>query len=205
MAKRETRLVIPDEAVMNKIYFIRGQKVMLDNDLAELYKVETRIMNQAVNRNPDRFPPDFMFQLSEKEWQNLISQNVMSSWGGRRTLPNVFTEHGVLMLSSVLNSKKAIQVNILIMRVFTKVRKMLTENTELRLAIEQLEKKTNNNTKNIEVVFQYLDELSEKKEGKKNKENKELEAREWIGFKIPKKKKIIRKKTSPKKVTRTRK
>jgi hypothetical protein len=104
--------VIPDEIVINKIYHIRSQKVMLDSDLAELYGVETRVLNQAINRNNDRFPEDFMFRLTETEWENLKSQFVISSWGGRRTLPYVFTEHGVLMLSNVLNSKRAIQVNI---------------------------------------------------------------------------------------------
>lgn len=181
MAKKEITPIVPDELVMNKIYFIRGYKVMLDSDLAELYEVETRALNQAVSRNEERFPLDFMFELSEKEWENLKSQSVTSSWGGRRKLPSVFTEHGVLMLSSVLNSKKAIRVNIQIMRVFTRIRQMLTENTELRLAIEKLEKKTDNNSKNIEVVFQYFEELLEKKENPK--------PRKLIGYKIPKKKK----------------
>jgi hypothetical protein len=178
MSKKEIMPIVPDEFVMNKIYFIRGFKVMLDSDLADLYKVETRSLNQAVIRNKYRFPLDFMFQLNETEWQNLKSQIVISSWGGRRKLPYIFTEHGVLMLSSVLNSKRAITVNIQIMRIFTSIRKMLTENTELRLAIEKLEKKTENNSKNIEVVFQYLDELIEKKE----------KPRKAIGYKIPKKK-----------------
>lgn len=172
--------VIPDEIVMNKIYFIRGFKVMLDSDLADLYQVETRVLNQAVNRNLYRFPEEFMFQLNEKEWSNLISQIVTSSWGGRRKLPYVFTEHGVLMLSSVLNSKRAIQINILIVKVFTRIRQMLTENTELRLAIEKLEKKTENNTKNIEVVFKYFDELIQKRNLKKPLKK--------IGYKMPERK-----------------
>lgn len=121
-----------------------------------------------------------MFQLNQKEWDNLISQNVISSWGGRRTLPNVFTEHGVLMLSSVLNSKKAIKVNIQIMRLFTRIRLLLTENTDLRLAMEKLEKKTDNNTKNIELVFQYFEQLVDKKE--------KVKPRKRVGFKIPRKK-----------------
>lgn len=178
MVKDTTELVIPEEIVMNKIYFIRGHKVMLDSDLAELYNVETRSLNQAVNRNKDRFPNDFMFQLTEKEWENLKSQFVISSWGGRRTQPYVFTEHGVLMLSSVLSSRRAIQLNILIMRVFTRIRQMLTDNTELRLAIEKLERKSENNTQNIEVVFKYFDELLEKKDNPK--------PRKAIGYKIPK-------------------
>ncbi len=105
-------LMVSNEKVISKIYLLRGQNVMLDSDLSELYGVETRVLNQAVTRNEGRFPDDFMFRLTEQEWTNLISQNVISSWGGRRKLPNVFTEHGVLMLSSVLNSERAIAVNI---------------------------------------------------------------------------------------------
>ena len=104
------KLIIPDEVVASKIYYIREQKVMLDSDLAELYEVETRVLNQQVKRNLDRFPEDFMFQLSEKEWETLKSQSTAPSWGGRRKAPYAFTEHGVLMLSSVLNSKKSIAV-----------------------------------------------------------------------------------------------
>jgi hypothetical protein len=97
------------QLIQNLIYEIRGQNVMLDFDIAELYSVETRVLNQAVKRNKDRFPKDFMFQLNEKEFDNLKSQFVMTSWGGRRTLPYAFTEHGVTMLASILKSKKAIQ------------------------------------------------------------------------------------------------
>lgn len=104
--------IIPNEVLVDKIYNIREHKVMLDSDLATLYGIETKVLNQAVRRNFERFPADFMFQLTKTEFENLKSQFVTSSWGGRRTLPYVFTEHGVLMLSSVLNSKKAIQVNI---------------------------------------------------------------------------------------------
>lgn len=107
--------IIPVETIINKIYLFRGVKVMLDRDLAELYQVETRVLNQAVKRNINRFPPDFMFQLDKNETDLLMSQNVTSSWGGTRKLPYVFTEHGILMLSSVLNSEKAVQVNIQIM------------------------------------------------------------------------------------------
>jgi hypothetical protein len=161
------KLIIPDEIIINKIFYIRDQKVMLDSDLAGLYGVETRVLNQAINRNIDRFPSDFMFQLSDREWANLKSQFVISSWGGRRTLPFVFTEHGVLMLSSVLNSKQAIQVNIQVMRIFTRIRQMFMDNTELRLEIEKIKNKLDNQDKNMEVVFRYLDELLEKKEDPK--------------------------------------
>lgn len=187
MARSKMELIIPDEMIMNKIYFIRSQKVMLDRDLAELYKVETRRLNEQVKRNMKRFPEDFMFQLTSKEFENLMSQNPISSWGGSRKMPFVFTEHGVLMLSSVLNSDRAIQVNVRIMRIFTHIRQMLIDNTELRLAIEDIRRKTENNSKNIEVVFQYLDELIEKKENKK--------PRRAIGYKIPVKK-TLRKKLS---------
>ncbi len=156
---------------------------MLDRDLAELYQVETKRLNEQVRRNNKRFPSDFMFQLNLTETEILKSQNATSSWGGSRKLPYVFTEHGVLMLSSVLNSDRAIQVNIRIMRIFTHFRKMLTDNTELRLAIAKLEKRTDNNSKNIEVVFNYLDELTERKENKK--------PRRQIGYKVPKKKRAI--------------
>lgn len=180
MAKQQIAVTTPDEVVMNKIYFIRGQKVMLDSDLAELYQVETKQLKRQVKRNIERFPLDFMFELNLKEFEILRSQNGTSSWGGARYLPMVFTEHGVLILSSVLKSSKAVQVNIQIVRIFTRIREMLSDNTELRLAIEKLERKTENNTKNIEVVFQYIDELIEKKENTK--------PRVQIGYKIPKKK-----------------
>jgi hypothetical protein len=175
MAKGQTEITVPDEIIMNKIYVIREHKVMLDSDLAELYGVETRVLNQAVNRNLDRFPSDFMFQLNKEEWEILISQNVTSSWGGRRKLPFVFSELGVAMLSSVLNSKKAIQINIGIMRIFTKIRQMLTDNTELRLALQKIERKTEGNAKSIELLFEYVDELMEKKENP--------QPRKAIGFK----------------------
>lgn len=154
--------MLPDENIMSKIYFIREQKVMLDSDLAELYEVETRRLNEQVKRNILRFPEDFMFQLSKTEFENLKSQFATSSWGGRRSIPFAFTEHGVLMLSSVLNSEKAIKVNIQIMRIFTRIRELLTNNLSIKLEIEEIKKKIINQDKNIELVFNYLDELIEK-------------------------------------------
>ncbi len=154
--------MLPDENIMSKIYFIREQKVMLDSDLAELYGVETRRLNEQVKRNILRFPEDFMFQLSKTEFENLKSQFATSSWGGRRSIPFAFTEHGVLMLSSVLNSEKAIKVNIQIMRIFTRIRELLTNNLSIKLEIEEIKKKIINQDKNIELVFNYLDELIEK-------------------------------------------
>lgn len=156
-------LTIPNEVLMNKIYLIRGQKVMLDKDLAELYQVTTGNLNKAVHRNLKRFPDDFMFKLKPNEFKNLIFQNGISSWGGTRKLPYAFTEQGVAMLSGILNSDRAISVNIQIMRVFSQIRKMLFDNTELRIAIEEIRKKSDNNSKNIELVFQYLDELLDRK------------------------------------------
>ena len=161
--------LLSEETIANKIYFIRNQKVMLDRDLATLYGIETKVLNQAVKRNMSRFPEDFMFQLTEIEFQNLKSQIVTSSWGGSRKLPSAFTEHGVLMLSSVLKSDKAIQVNIQIMRIFTKVRQMLLDTTELKIDILHIQKKLENHDKNIELVFSYLDELIEKKENEPNR------------------------------------
>lgn len=178
MMKRAELLHIPDELVMNKIYVIRNQKVMLDRDLAELYGVETKQLKRQVNRNTIRFPEDFMFELTETEFESLRRQIGTSKIGrgGVRYTPMVFTEQGLAMLSSVLNSEKAISVNIQIIRIFTKIRQMLSDNTELRLGIEEFKKKTDNNTKNIEVVFQYLDELLDKKEDEK--------PRTQIGFKL---------------------
>jgi len=160
----DSKLILSEETISNSIYYIRNQKVMLDRDLATLYGIETRVLKQAVRRNISRFPDDFMFELSKEEFQNLTSQIVTSSWGGTRKLPFAFTEHGVLMLSSVLNSEKAIQTNIQIMRIFTKVRQMLLDTTEMKLDIVQIQKKLENQGKNIELVFSYLDELTEKKE-----------------------------------------
>ena len=157
-------LIISEENISNKIYFIRNQKVMLDRDLAELYGIETRVLKQAVRRNISRFPEDFMFELSKEEFANWRSQIVTSNSEkmGLRYAPMAFTEHGVLMISSVLNSDKAIQTNIQIMRIFTKVRQMLLETTEIRLDIAQIQKRLENHDKNIELVFSYLDEMTEK-------------------------------------------
>lgn len=138
---------------------------MLDRDLAFLYSIETRVLKQAVKRNISRFPKDFMFELSPDEFSNWRSQFVTSNSDkmGLRYSPMAFTEHGVLMLSSVLNSDKAIQTNIQIMRIYTKVRQMLLDTTDLKIDILQIQKKLENHEKNIELVFSYLDELTQKK------------------------------------------
>lgn len=139
------------------IYVIRGQKVMLDSDLAELYEVETRVLNQAVKRQIKRFPKDFMFQLTENEWEILKSQNVISSiHGGRRSIPHVFTENGVAMLSGILNSDRAISVNIAVMRTFTKLRTLLAGDESLSERMAKLERGTD---KLFRIVFERLDKL----------------------------------------------
>lgn len=165
--------------IQNKIYEIRGQKVMLDRDLAEMYEVETRVLNQAVQRNLKRFPVDFMFQLSRKEFDLLISQNVISKTlgrGGIRKMPFAFTEQGVAMLSSVLNSEKAIQVNIVIIRTFVLIRQTALKYGELSSKIKTLEKKYNKKISKIFAALEYL--IAEKKA------EEELKNRSKIGFKI---------------------
>lgn len=174
MPKTEnTKITIADESVMNQIYVIRDQKIMLDRDLASLYGVETKVLNQAVRRNIARFPEDFMFELTQQEFEPLRSQFVTLKTRGAHTkyLPTAFTEQGVAMLSSVLRSPQAIQVNIQVMRVFTRIRQMLTDNTELRLeiaeikhAVEKISKKQDGQDKNIELIFEYIDRLQEKAE-----------------------------------------
>ena len=132
--------LIPTEIIENKIIIIRGQKIMFDRDLAQLYEVETKVLNQAVKRNLERFPENFMFQLTKEEFQNLKSQFVTSSWGGQRYLPYAFTEHGVAMLSSVLNSKKAIAVNVQIIQTFIKIKEFVLSHNDLSQRIGELER-----------------------------------------------------------------
>jgi len=136
-----SRSVVPGARIERAILLIRGEKVLLDQDLAELYGVETRALVQAVKRNLDRFPKDFMFQLTAEEFGNLKSQIVTSSWGGRRTAPYAFSEQGVAMLSSVLRSKRAVQVNIEIIRAFVRLRAMLATHADLARQLDALERK----------------------------------------------------------------
>ena len=133
--------IVPIEVIERKIYIIRGQKVMLDSDLAELYNITTKVLVQAVKRNLRRFPADFMFQLTNQEVAVLRSQFVTSSWGGRRYVPYAFTEQGVAMLSSVLNSDRAVDVNIQIMRTFVKLREMIASHKDLARRLDESEKK----------------------------------------------------------------
>ncbi len=151
---------IPIEIIEKKIYLIRNQKVMLSIDLAELYGVETRALNQAVKRNIERFPEDFMFQLDDNEFKNLKSQIVTSSWGGmRRANPYAFTEQGIAMLSSVLKSGRAIKVNIEIMRTFVKIRKIILQNKDLADKLAQLEIKTEKHDKDIKAIIDVIRQL----------------------------------------------
>jgi hypothetical protein len=153
----------PNEMVLDKIYFIRGQKVLLDRDLAQLYGIETKRLKEAVKRNRSRFPEDFMFILTDNEFQEWRSQFASSKSlkMGLRHAPMAFTEHGILMLSSVIHSDQAVSVNIQIMRLFTQMRQWILEHSDLQHKIQQLEQKVDNHDKNIELVFSYLDELSE--------------------------------------------
>lgn len=153
---------VSEETILDKIYVLRGMKVMLDKDLSEMYGVEVRALNQAVKRNILRFPNDFMFQLTEIEFKSLISQFVMSKnkgRGGTRKLPFVFTEQGVAMLSSVLNSETAIQVNIQIIRLFTKMKQLILDNKDLWMKIEKIEQHLVKHDEEIKTVFAYLKRL----------------------------------------------
>lgn len=154
------KILIPGEIIERKIFLIRGQKVMLSNHLAELYGVQAKVLIQAVKRNKGRFPRDFMFQLSPKEYANLKSQFVTSSWGGlRRAYPYAFTEQGVAMLSSVLNSERAIKVNIQIMRAFVKLKELLLTHKGLAIKLEALEKKYSEHDEKIQQIFEAIKQL----------------------------------------------
>ena len=149
------------ELVAAKILLVRGRKVMLDRDLAEMYGVKTKVLLQSVKRNAKRFPDDFMYQLTEQEVAILRSQIVTSRWGGRRYLPYVFTEQGVAMLSTVLNSERAIQVNIAIMWAFVKLRELLLTHKDLAQKLEELERKYQLHETDIQVIFGAIKKLLE--------------------------------------------
>ncbi len=174
--KKRQDALIPVERITSLILLIRWQKVILDADLARLYDVETRALVQAVRRNIDRFPEDFMFQLSKDEFNQLRSQSVTSSWGGRRYPPYAFTEQGVAMLSSVLRSHRAVQVNVSIMRAFVQLRKMLSSHADLARELVALEKKYDAQFK---VVFEAVRELMAPPRPAKKRP---------IGFKVSRKK-----------------
>ena len=167
---------VAEQKILNKIYVIRGEKVMLDQDLADMYAVQTKQLKRQVKRNIERFPKDFMFELTKKEFENLRSQIGTSSWGGTRYIPMAFTEQGIAMLSSVLNSKTAIEVNIRIIRVFTKLKEYALTHKEILLQLAKLEKEVKGNSKDIENIFLVLKELLEK-------QSKPTPPRNKIGFK----------------------
>ena len=160
MSKKKTTkpTAVPDEVIMSRVYQIREQKVMFDRELAELYGVETRVLKQAVRRNIDRFPEDFMFELTKEEFADWRSQTVMSKEDrqGLRYPPFAFTEQGVAMLSSVLNSPQAIQINIQIIRVFTKLRQMVLTHQSILVKLNELESRVTNQDKSIRQLFDYL-------------------------------------------------
>ena len=171
----EKTVALAEEAIISKIYLIRGHKVMIDRDLAELYGVETRVLNQAVRRNERRFPEDFMFQLTAEELNDWKSQIVISNKEkqGLRKPPLAFTEQGVAMLSTVLNSETAIEVNIRVIRIFTRMRELLLTHKDILLKLEQLERQVVQNSADIQMIFAALKELL----------NPPQPPRQMIGFK----------------------
>jgi hypothetical protein len=190
---KSSESIIPVERIKEAIFVVRGHKVMVDSDLARLYGVETRVLIQSVKRNTERFPEDFMFQLSSDEFDNLKSQIVISSWGGRRRArPYMFTEQGIAMLSSVLRSKRAVEVNIAIMRTFVKLREILATNASLRRKIESMERKYN---EQFQAVFSVLAEMTMKTEKPKRQ----------IGYHTQTKKATSKKKASRKKIKKAKK
>jgi hypothetical protein len=168
---RQKQISIPTEVIENKIYRIRGQKVMLSSDLAVLYEVEHKVLMQAVKRNKDRFPEDFMFQITKNEFENLKSHFVTSRWGGIRKMPYAFTEQGVAMLSSVLRSNRAVQVNVEIIRAFVRLREMLQSHKDLERKLHDLEKKYD---KQFKVVFDAIRALM----------NEDQKPKREIGFRV---------------------
>ena len=177
---KEDKIMLPDEIIMSKIYFIRGQKVMIDRDLAELYGIETKRLKEAVRRNIARFPEDFMFEMTKEEFLNWRSQIASSNSDkmGLRYPPFAFTEHGVLMLASVLNSERAIQINIRIVRIFSKMRELLITHKELFVKLDELEKKFADHDDKIMLIFDYIKQLEQAKQ-----EELEYQNRKRIGFK----------------------
>jgi len=176
----ELHPIIQEEIIVSRIYLIRGKKVMLDRDLAELYDVETRILNQAVRRNEKRFPEDFMFQLTPQELENWKSQIEISNREnmGLRKPPLAFTEQGVAMLSSVLNSDRAITVNIQIIRIFIKMRELLQTNKEILQKLEDIERKDLEQDEQIILIFEYLKQLDQSRKQESVQKN-----RRKIGYK----------------------
>ncbi len=155
----KTEILLTEELIMRRIFLVHGKKVMLDEHLADLYRVETKQLKRQVRRHLQRFPEDFMFELSKEEFENLRSQIGTSNWGGTRYLPMAFTEQGVAMLSSILNSERAISVNIQVIRIFTRIREMLLTHKDILLKIDEIEKIVVSHDNSIAVIFEYLKEL----------------------------------------------
>lgn len=179
---RTSNVMIPDEVIVDKIYLIRGKKVMLDRDLADLYKVETKRLKEQVRRNIDRFPDDFMFELTKEElseWRYNFGTS-SSETMGLRVPPFAFTEHGVIMLASVLNSERAIQVNIRIVRIFIRMREIMETHNEILKKLDYLDKKDIEQDERIMLVFEYLKKLEAGKQQEFEQKN-----RKRIGFKTP--------------------
>ena len=160
IVKSENKFFLSEEIIASKIYLIRGKRVMLDSDLAEIYDVKTFRLNEQVKRNIKRFPEDFMFELTNEEFKNLISQNAISRWGGRRKLPKVFTEHGAIMLASVLNSERAVKASIYVVKAFISMREFISLSKELVSKLEKFELKTeqklSEHDEKFHVVFETL-------------------------------------------------
>jgi len=152
--------LVPIELIQSKIVVLRDEKVMLDKDLAELYSVETKQLKRAVRRNIDRFPADFMFELTREEYNSLRSHFGTSSWGGTRYLPMAFTEQGVAMLSSVLNSKRAIEVNIVIMRAFVQLRKITSSQKQLARKLQEIEARLEDHDESIGAIFEAIQQFT---------------------------------------------
>ena len=181
MKERGIQSAIPDEIISSKIYFIRDKKIMLDEDLAELYGVTTGNLNKAVKRNISRFPADFMFQLTKAKFNDLVFQIGRSSWGGRRIPPYAFTELGVAMLSGVLTSEVAIRVNIQIMRVFVRIRTIVDSHNAILKKLEYLEKKDIEQDEKIILIFEYLKQLEEgRKQEIDQKKRKPIRSNNYI-------------------------
>jgi len=165
-------MMVPEEVIMSKIYIIRGQKVMIDKDLAELYEVETKVLKQAVRRNMDIFPEHFMFELTVDEFSHLRSQIVTSNWGGQRYLPFVFSELGVLQLANVLKSRRARRMSVRILEVFIKMREMLTTHKEILYRIEKIVAKLDEHDDQILLIFEYLKQLEQTRQQQDDQANR---------------------------------
>ncbi|QMU64627.1 MAG: ORF6N domain-containing protein [Flavobacteriaceae bacterium] len=160
--------LVPNELIASRILLIRDYKVMIDSDIAELYGVTTKRLNQQVNRNINRFPSNFMFELTEAEKKEVVANcNHLKNLKFSSFLPKVFTEHGVMMLANVLRSERATTMSVKIIEIFIEMREAIIDNLNLKLDIEEIKKKLTNHSKNIELVFNYLDELTDKKENEK--------------------------------------